>query len=221
MSSVSVLKIPKTVVGVRVVDKPARDGLLTRSEAALLQGAGEIELLKIRTEELEAELQETRETAYKSGFDDGLAAASQQHQEALDSNARDFQSLAAKLRAEFDDLLTRLEEPLMRLAFRVAEKILSAPLPETFKQDSLVSRIQAFLKEVLQEGSVIIHVSPEQLTQLQSKEVAAKVQQTFPGALNYVADGNLRPGECLIETPQHIIEGRYEEQLDILAGNLS
>ncbi|MFB0516428.1 MAG: FliH/SctL family protein, partial [Candidatus Neomarinimicrobiota bacterium] len=158
--------------------------------------------------------------SYNLGFQDGLGAEREQHRQKLEAHAQQFRELAERLEKEFDQALTRMEEPLLRMSFHISEKILTTPLPESFRNEALTGTIQSFLKEVLHEGSVVVHVSPGNLAFVQSEEMSEKFKQSFPGRIRFVADDSLGSGECLVETPEHIIDGRYRNQLAILESKL-
>lgn len=225
MSGTSVIKLRRPVsrfIGLGEQPEAGGEGAIEehQEEEVADEVAGQLLMLQSRVDHLEKELQEAREQSYNLGFQDGLAAEREQHRQKLEAHARQFRELAERLEKEFDQALTRMEEPLLRMSFHISEKILTAPLPEAFRNEALVGTIQSFLKEVLHEGSVVIHVSPENLSLVQSEEMSEKLKQSFPGRIRFVADDSLDPGECLVETPEHIIDGRYQNQLTILESKL-
>jgi len=225
MSGTSVINLRRPVSGfIGLGEQPESEGEGAieehREEEVADEVAGQLLMLQGRVDHLEKELQEAREQSYNLGFQDGLAAEREQHRQKLEAHARQFRELAERLEKEFDQALTRMEEPLLRVSFHISEKILTAPLPEAFRNEALVGTIQSFLKEVLHEGSVVIHVSPENLALVQSEEMSEKLKQSFPGRIRFVADDSLDPGECLVETPEHIIDGRYQNQLTVLESKL-
>ena len=162
----------------------------------------------------------TQSAMHKVGFQDGLEAEREKHKQQLEAHAQQFRELSERLEEEFDQALSRMEEPLLRMSFSIAEKILTASLPEDYRNESLVGVIQSFLKEVLHEGGVVVHVAPEKLAFIQSEPVSEKLQQSYPGRIRFVANDTLKSGECLVETPEHIIDGRYHNQLEILESKL-
>ena len=225
MSAISVIKLRRPVSGFlgfggqpetvseEPVDEPQEEKIADQVSNQLL-------MLQSRVEHLERELQEAREQSYNLGFQDGLAAEREKHSKELEAHAHQFRELAERLEKEFDQALTNLEEPLLRMSFHISEKILTAPLPESIRNEALTGTILSFLKEVLHEGSVVIHVSPENLALVQSEEVSEKLGQSFPGRIRFVADDSLAAGECLVETPEHIIDGRYRNRLALLESEM-
>ncbi len=224
MSTASVIKLPRPVSGLADTGEPETEreevAEKSREQAVTKQLSGEVLMLRSQVEHLEKELQQAREQSYQAGFQDGLVAEHEKQAQELEVHARQFRELAERLEKEFDKALTRMEEPLLRMSFHISEKILTTPLPEELRNKALTGTILSFLKEVLHEGSVVIHVSPEDLAFVQSEELSKKLTQSFPGRIRFVADDILGPGECLVETPEHIIDGRYQNQLAVLESKL-
>jgi flagellar assembly protein FliH len=225
MSASSVIRLPRPLSRLvrpgeqRVIEDEVLSETDTVQEVEE-EDSGQLLMLQSRIELLEQELQEAREQSYNVGFQDGLVAERKKHKEKMEAHAQHFKELAERLEQEFDQALERLEEPLLRMSFHISEKILTVPLPESVRNEALLGNIQSFLKEVLHEGGVVIHVSPANLAFIQSDEQSDKLKQSYPGRIRFVADDSLAPGECLVETPEHIIDGRYKNQLAILESKL-
>ncbi|UCH62539.1 MAG: hypothetical protein JSU77_12185 [Fidelibacterota bacterium] len=225
MSTASIIKMQRPVFSFSGLGGQPEDGgeelvKETQEERITEEATTQLLLLQSRVEHLEQELQGAREQSYNLGFQDGLSAECEKHSQELEAHAQQFRDLAERLEKEFDQALTNMEEPLLRMGFHISEKILTVPLPESIRQGALAGTIQSFLKEVLHEGSVVIHVSPEDLAIMQTEEMSEKLKQSFPGRIRFVADDSLAAGECLVETPEHIIDGRYRTRLAILESKL-
>ena len=232
MSSASVIKLTRQVSGLRSGENGMEDDAAVNEQAdSSAAVAAQEHIAKVRTEELdmlhsrihslEDELHAAREQGYNLGFQDGLAAEQKKLKQDLETHAQQIRDLAQRLEKEFDRALANMEEPLLRMSFRISEKILKASLPEDVRNESLVATIQSFLREVLHEGGVVVHVSPQSLAFMLSEETSDKLKQSFPGRIRFVADDSLGSGECRVETPEHIMDGRYANQLAILESKLS
>lgn len=214
--SFQVFKLPRPISGIRgsgdveVIEEISAEPEITA-----------IEVFQDQIKQLEEELQQAREQSYNAGFRDGLAAEQEKHSQQLEVQGLRFNELGQSLEKEFSEQLAHLEEPITRMSFQIAEKILTSPLPNTVREGALVGTIQTFLKEVLHAGDVVIHVAPENLVLVQTKKVTKDLAQTFPGKIRFVADDALAPGECLVETPENLIDGRYKHQLELLESGLS
>ncbi len=180
----------------------------------------EIARLNRQLKALEGEIQKTREQAYTLGFEDGLVAEREKHKQALETHARQIQDLSIRLESEVGQALKLMEEPLLRMSFNIAEKILRAPLPTDFREQALTAAVKAFLKEVLHADSIVVRVAPENFDLFRKEDVGEQLDYPTPERLRFVADSNLQPGECQVETPEHLIEGNYSSQLANLAREL-
>lgn len=214
--SFQVIKLSRPISGIRgPVDAEAVEEMTAGLRVA------ESEVFQNQIKQLEAELQQAREQSYNSGFQDGLAAEQEKHNQRVEEHAHQFKELAQRLEGEFSEQLAQLEGPITRMSFHIAEKILTSPLPDTVREGALVGTIQTFLKEVLHAGNVVIHVALDNLVLVQTEEVTESLAQTFPGKITFVADDSLGPGECLVETPEHLIDGHYTHQLELLESGLT
>lgn len=192
----------------------------TEPEDIIMLKDREIARLNRQLKAFEGEIQKTREQAYTQGFDDGLVAERETHKQALEANARQLQDLSARLESEVGQALKLMEQPLLRMSFNIAEKILRAPLPTDFREQALTSAVKAFLKEVLHADSIVVRVAREDFDIFRKEDIGERLDYPTPERLRFVADSNLQPGECQVETPEHLIEGNYSSQLANLARDL-
>lgn len=212
--SLNVIRLHRPLSNVHGSGESAESvGLLNQRDAEILR-------LQSQIEQLGMELQQAREQSYNMGFQDGLAAEAQRHRQELETHAAEFRELGENLEQEFTGILTKQEQSLTSMSFHIAEKILTRALPDEVRNEALVNTVQSFLKDVLHADHVVIHVSPEQLHLVQSEEVTQELAESFPGRIQFVADRSLVPGECMVETPEHLIDGRYEAQLATLEEQL-
>ena len=180
----------------------------------------EMAMLQSRIEQLEIELQSAREESFNAGFQDGLEAEREKHRQKIEAYALQITDLATRLEAEFSQALSAMEEPLLRMSFEIAEKVLRNSIPEKLKKEGLISTLKEFLSEVLHAKSVVIKVSPDNFKWIHSKKVTDELENSFPGDMKFVSDTALGEGECLVETSEHVIDGSYRHQLDNLERNL-
>lgn len=180
----------------------------------------ETDTLQARIEQLELELQSAREESFNAGFQDGLEAEREKHKQNVETYAQQFGDLAVRLEGEFSQALSILEEPLLRISFDIAEKILRTAIPEKLKKEGLIKTLSEFLSEVLHAERVVIKVSPGNFKWIHSKKVIEELENSFPGNMKFVSDSALGEGECLVETPEHVIDGGYRQQLENLEINL-
>ena len=173
----------------------------------------EIAQLNRKIKNLEGEIQKTREQSYTLGFEDGLNAEREKHREALEAHEQQLKDLFVNLESEVGQTLKLLEEPLLLMSFNIAEKILGGPLPGDYREKALTAVLKSFLQEVLNAGSIVVRVARENFELFQGADIGEQLDYPTPERLRFVIDENLQPGECLVETPEHLIEGNYSALL--------
>lgn len=218
--TLGIISLPRRVV--RFIEPGEESRADTGTSAEELQEDHDrgLETLHSRIALLEEELQKAREESFNLGFQDGLRAEQEQQKQKLEAYAQQFSDLAIRLEAEFGQVLSDMEEPLLRMSFEIAEKVLRLTIPDKLKSKGLLATLQEFFKEVLHAQSVVIRVSPENFEWVQSPKVTESLEQSFPGSLKFVSDPLLAAGECIVETAEHVIDGTFKHQLENLERNL-
>jgi type III secretion protein L len=139
------------------------------------------------------------EAAREEGFRQGIAAwdqaleAARQAQEALDA---------------------RYEPEIIRLALKVAEKIIGEELrshPET-----IVSIARECLRSVRHEHSLTLRINPKEVEEVQ-RHLDALVEVTGSGRrIQVMADATVASGGCIVDSVVGVIDARLETQLKCL-----
>jgi len=161
------------------------DAIRTRAEA---RAAGIVEAA-------EAEAEAIRARAREAGHADGLAGC-------ID--------VAEGFRAERARLLADQETPLLRLAVRIAERVLDAELrsdPETLR-----GIVRDAIRPVAQADVVRVRVHPSDASTVE--EVAARLaRETGAGRIEVEADDAFGAGCCRVESPLGTVEVDLPDQL--------
>ena len=214
------ISLPRRVVRIlQPGEEPAQEAGISTEEVQEEHGR-KMDTLHSRIALLEEELQKAREESFNLGFQDGLKAEQEQHKQKIEAYAQQFSDLAIRLEAEFGQILSDMEEPLLRMSFEISEKVLRLAIPDKLKTKGLLATLQEFLKEVLHAESVVIRLSPQNFEWVQSPKVTESLEQSFPGSMKFVADPQLGVGECILETAEHVIDGTFKHQLENLERNL-
>jgi type III secretion protein L len=168
-----------------------------RTEAARIlheaeELAGEIRL----SAETEAEL--LREEAFRDGTENALA---------------EFQQNLIESREIRERVWRETEKDLLRLAVRLAEKIVGR---EIKKDDKTVADIiSTALQNARQQEKLTVRVNPSDL------QIIEKEKEKFSSGgrvkfIDFVADPRVSTGGCLIESEVGTIDARLETQLRVL-----
>jgi len=177
-----------------------------KEEAQKVQDAARLEAEEFRSK-LHAEVSQL---AYQEGHAQGL---SQGIQKGLEQGTQEANKLKAEANALFElaehaveDELTKVDETLLRLALKVAERIVRANLEHN--PHYLLKRIRALTLLPERREGWQLHVAPDDAEWL--KNLPPEERLKFP----YTADEALRPGDCYLECSEGIFDARLEAQLD-------
>jgi type III secretion protein L len=179
----------------RVFKREVYDATL---EAKNLVDAAE-QRAKSIVQEAEAQRDRIVEAARDEGYSSGLA----QWNQALAAAAASRENLAASH-----------ESHLVRLAVRIAEKIIGEELkthPET-----IVSIVRESLQSVRQERLLTIQVNPESLDEVRRRVTRLKEVVGADREIHVVADPAVSLGGCIVESELGVIDARLETQLKCL-----
>lgn len=168
-----------------------------RAEAQRLVAAAELEAAAIR-ESAEALAREGRQTAYREGREAALL---------------EWNELLLEARERRDDALTSIERDVLRLAVKIAEKIIGRELqrdPET-----VADTVAKALRNVRRNELISIHVNPAEAATVEScrQRLDPTGRARF---LEVVADPSVAIGGCLIETESGAVDAKLETQLRVL-----
>jgi flagellar assembly protein FliH len=176
-----------------------------------------INVLEKHIQELESALQSAREDAFQSGFEEGLATARMEAKKELTSISNEFSSIIQSLKVQYDQALERMDQPLLKLAMKVAEKIIGRELNDVDKCNDILERqIKIFLRETVDQNKITIYMNPKQIDRISSSESLKELRTASKANVNFSANNQLKPGECILETENFIIEGIFTRQLDNL-----
>lgn len=180
------------------------------------QEAGEI------IAQAQAEQEQIREAAREQGYQEGYEAGYQDGYRAGEAEAQKLVEEKAQLVAQVQEAHRRLyleaEENMVRLALEIAEKVLHKQVE--LDPQGVLEVAKATLQEAHAGETYFLYVNPENLeTAQKAKEDLAG--QIPPGAsLQIIADGEIAPGGCRVETELGITDGTLESQLAQLAQKL-
>jgi flagellar assembly protein FliH len=171
----------------------------------------QLKALKDRITVMEQELQKAREESFHAGFEEG-------RQRGLADASKEMAVLREHIdgmESQFTESLSKLEIPLIKLARKMAERILHTIIGENAELDSMIlENLRNGLKDVIDESKVLIRVNPEHMKTLSEKDMNRDFNMPAKMDINVVGDKNLQKGESIIESENYIIDGTYSGQLD-------
>lgn len=179
----------------RVVVK--RPVLEARAEARLIIAEAEREAAALRARAEEAAL-ELREAAYREGLE---AALAELNDHLLDARERR------------DTALAGAERDLLRLAVKLAEKIIGCEIAQD--EATLAEIVASALRNARQHEMLTVRVNPADMPAVQAHR-----QRLDPTGrarfLDLVADPRVAHGGCVIESESGTIDAQLDVQLGVL-----
>ncbi len=144
------------------------------------------------------EAEEMREQAYREGTERALT---------------EFEENLLAVREIRDRALRETEQDLLRLAVRLAEKIVGREIQKD--SQAVVNIVATALQNARQQEKLIVRVNPTNLALIES-EIGNFTSGGRTRFLDFVADPRVSVGGCLIESEVGTIDAQLETQFRIL-----
>lgn len=144
----------------------------------------------------------------------GVMAEELKQQKALYEQAcQSIQSIAAKLNQFYDEMFAGHKDEIAKLSVEIARKVLMQKV-----QDGEYE-IEPIIKEAIKSSptqqDLVVHLNPSDMA-AHEKAMQDNGNETFAG-IKFVADQNIGPAECMLESPKGIIESKINDHLDQIA----
>jgi len=125
-------------------------------------------------------------------------------------------SVVAKLNQFYDKLFAEHREEIAKLSVEIARKIVAQKVQEGDYE--IESIIKEALKNAPTRQDLVVHLNPEDLVECQKAQ-----RDDTTGTLadiKFVADSNIGRAECLLESPQGIVESLIDKHLEQIGNAL-
>jgi len=168
-------------------------------------------ILSDKIKVLEEELQRSREESFQAGYEEGKNQGSQEAKKQID----ELKILVKSFEKQYAQSLSSMEIPLLKLAKKMAEKVVGMDLDNSAELDSiLMERLKKLLYEMMNQVRIIIEVNPVHLEWLESPGIENELNAPKNMEINFIGDENLKPGECIINTEDYHIDETYGTKLN-------
>ena len=207
----------RVVLGVRSrspAEKPTLvpaqvDARIERIEALEKQN----ESLQQSLQALKSELQDARRDAEQRGFEAGMQDAGRK----ID---RELEQRAAAFKTATDEMLRANDQKQQALRTEIADLVLAGVIKILGEQLLNANFVRASAEQLLKESGATtapmrVLLSPQQHEQL-TRSAGAPLAWFRDRRLEIGADERVQYGGCILETPQGIVDGRFEVQLEKL-----
>jgi type III secretion protein L len=164
-------------------------------EAAQILDAAHAQARKI-LESAEEARQTAIEAARQDGYEDGL---------------RRWNASVAEVNAARDRYLAESELELIRLAVRIAQKIIGEELRAN--PEAIVSVARECMRGLARERSLTLRASPGDLDILRRRIDVLREAAGPQRSIEVVADATVSPAGCIIESEYGVVDARLETQI--------
>jgi len=198
------IKIIKTNVAEEPESVPGPGKIIKKELFEASQEARNIvEAARQEAERIVARAEQERAAAVESGLQIG-------YEEGL---KRWNQILAGAWQAR-ENLKTEWEQSLLHLAVRVAEKIVGEQL--RLHPDTIVPIVREALKSVGQERQLTLLIHPDHREMVQANLDRLQALVGSSRQIHLVANPDIAPGGCVVESELGVIDAKLETQLKCL-----
>lgn len=189
------------VAGAKIID---REVLAATEQARRILEAAQAQAEALRAQ-AQAEYEETLQRGYQEGYEKGMA---------------EWLRAIEQVHAGFMGVIERAKPQIVRLALRVAEKILRQRLDLT--PEAVVPMIDEALRSLRaqQNMRVILRVHPDDRSILEPHRQRWMERLPWLGSLDIVVDEELPRGGCRIETDFGTVDASIETQIRVIERHL-
>jgi len=173
--------------------------------------------------DLELMLQEARQQAYAEGFQHGHDAGSQETRDALEAvirrSAEETAVRMGQLLHSMGDQLIAAEQHIARQILELSCDIARQVVRQELKVNTrhLRAVIGEALEQMVEDGlPATVRMNPEDLALMKG----ALLETLGENAPELVADPDISPGGCLIQSPSSVVDATIEKRWARAVGNL-
>ncbi|MFC1677645.1 FliH/SctL family protein [Planctomycetota bacterium] len=134
----------------------------------------------------------------------------EEHKTIFSQTVQMLQSVIDKLNHINEQAINEHKEEIAKLSVEIARKILVQKVKDGDYE------IESIIKETLTHApfqqDVVVHLNPEDLAQY--NKLQQDVGSEALKGINLVADPNIAPAQCMLDTPKGVIQSFIDEQLE-------
>jgi flagellar assembly protein FliH len=180
--------------------------------------ARKIKNLEDQINNLEKELQKSREDSFQAGYDEGKQRTFQEAQNQIEAVNNEMKQVELR----FTETIEQMETPLLGLAKEMAKEVIQQEIKLNDEIDTiLIDRLSVFLHDIIEQNNIIIEANPQQLGILKDKDVVEKLGLSEKKDVKIVGNDSLKPGETHIETEDYFIDGSFDNHVDKIRNELT
>lgn len=168
--------------------------------------------------QVEAIQEEARKKGYEQGLADGRETGAkqireEQHQILVDANAG-AERVLKEAQDACQEYVTSAENTIAEMVLKIANKV----LPQHFIDvpQIILPLVQEAVRKVKDQPKVVVKVAPESYELVMMAQSELQSQLEGSGILEIESDASLKTGDCLVESPNGVVDAGVTTQLELI-----
>jgi len=175
-------------------------------------------LLAEKSRESEEYYATEKERAYQNGYEQGRAEGFNAGAKSLEPLEKLLENINKEVMASREHLLKNAEEIMGRLSLEIAEAVIGEAAMKS-SGDLLEYNLKRCLEVLSGSGVVTVKVNPSDYDTVKEKTDTIFKKDKDRFNFKFEPDSSIAPGGCLIESPGGAIDGRIENQYNLIKEN--
>lgn len=157
------------------------------------------------------DLDKLEDHAYTAGYEDGVKAGFDSGMEKAENLLRRLEALIFGLETTRAEVYGKLEQEILDLAIRIAEKVIHAEIRSEGSTRTAI--LEAGLCKLKDSEKLLVRVAPADLEAIQEVLPLLKEKNGIVGKVTLQEDPEVSEGGCVLESDQCELDGRIEVTL--------
>lgn len=168
----------------------------------------------------ENEVKQETQNAYDKGFADGQESTSMAYEKELDSMHNwitRIDSIAEELKQSFHREIRSFEETIVPVSMMIAQKILEREISDD--SEFILRQVKQALAELDEDEIFRIYIHPDDYKIIEDNKSVLFTE--YASSITVIADSDIKPGGCVLQTSAGTVNSRIEKQLESIAQKLN
>lgn len=206
---------PKIDAAINRMPSKAEQQATALIQEAKNEAAKIIETTKTEAKKLEQSASDMGyETGYEAGHRQGLEKGLEQFKQTTKRSIENLATIVEEVILQREKLIKNSETEIIEMAFAIAAKIIDAEITED--RDIVTRNARKALEKVVSDTRIKLKTAPQDFEIIKENIDLLAGKTGVSCSIDLIADGNITPGGCLIETDS----GRIDVQIGAQLGEL-
>lgn len=168
---------------------------------------------------LEGARTEGLQSGHDEGFKQGLEKGLEQFKQTTKHSLENLSQIIEEVILQREKIIKNTEKDIVDMAFAIAEKVIDAEIQGD--NDAVASSVKKALGKVVSDSRIKLKIAPQDYEAIKDNIDVIAGKSGVSCAIDVVADSNISPGGCLVDTDAGRIDVRISAQLEELRNSLA